>query len=42
MHLQQNIQLKKPSYLKELLKLFRLIIYNFSISYFVIVILKFV
>ena len=33
---------KKHSYLKELLKLFRLTIYNFSISYFVLEILRFI
>ena len=33
---------KKHSYLKELLKLFILILYNFSISYFVLEILRFV
>ena len=37
----KNSVVKKHSYLKELLKLFRLTIYNFSIYYFVLEILRF-
>ena len=38
----KNSVVKKHPYLKELLKLFGLTIYNFSISYFVLEILRFV
>ena len=38
----KNSIVKKRSYLKELLKLFRLTIYNFSVSYFVIEVLRFI
>ena len=38
----EKFSCEKLSYLKELLKLFRLTIYNFSISYFVLEILRFV
>ena len=38
----KNSVVKKHSYLNELLKLFRLTLYNFSISYFVLEILRFV
>ena len=38
----KNSVVKKHSYLKELLKLFILTLYHFSISYFVLEILRFV
>ena len=38
----KNSVVKKHSYLKELLKLFILTLYNFSIYYFVLEILRFV